>query len=178
MKLAAFLLALLTLFGPTAEGTSGDKTIFLVRHAEKCNEPAGDPDLTEYGRQRAQDLTRVLMDVELDAIYSTPFKRTLNTALPLAQMHGVKIIETPAESGFMEAMVSRIKAGRAHNILISGHSNTTPVVVNLLGWQVASINDVNKAFALPFLGAITGVFITLMLAVVLLVFQNSWYDEY
>lgn len=132
MKLAAFLLAFLTLFGPTAEGISGDKTIFLVRHAEKCTEPAGDPDLTEYGRQRAQDLTRVLMDVELDAIYSTPFKRTLNTARPLAQMHGVKIIETPAESGFMEAMVSRIKAGEAHNILISGHSNTTPVVVNLL----------------------------------------------
>ena len=52
------------------------------------------------------------------------------------------------------------------------------LVVTFLGWQVASITDVNKAFALPFLGAITGVFITLMLAVVLLVFQNSWYDEY
>ena len=57
------------------------------------------------------------MDVELDAIYSTPFKRTLNTARPVAQMHGVKIIETPAESGFMEAMVSQIKAAEAHNIL-------------------------------------------------------------
>ncbi len=133
MKLAAFLLALLTLFTPKAEGISDDKTIFLVRHAEKCTEPARDPDLTEFGKQRAQALVRVLMDVELDAIYSTPFKRTLNTARPVAQMHGVKIIETPAESGFMEAMVKRIKAGEAHNILISGHSNTTPAVVNLLG---------------------------------------------
>ena len=54
---------------------------------------------------------------------------------------------------------------------------TASLVVTFLGWQVASMTDVSTAFALPFLGAIAGVFIALMLAVVLLVFLNPWYEE-
>ncbi len=54
---------------------------------------------------------------------------------------------------------------------------TASLVVTFLGWQVASMTDVSTTFALPFLGAIAGVFIALMLAVVLLVFLNPWYEE-
>jgi len=136
----ALLLSLSTAFGPIAfapsmEGISTQDdaiTVFLVRHAEKCSAPASDPDLTPYGQQRTQDLVRVLSHVELDAVYSTPFARTLNTASPVAAAHDVNIIETPAERGFMEALAERIKNGEANNVLVSGHSNTTPRVVNLL----------------------------------------------
>ncbi len=54
---------------------------------------------------------------------------------------------------------------------------TASLVVTFLGWQVASLTDVSTAFALPFLGAIAGVFIALMLAVVLLVFLNPWLED-
>ncbi len=54
---------------------------------------------------------------------------------------------------------------------------TASLVVTFLGWQVASMTDVSTNFALPFLGAIAGVFIALMLAVVLIVFLNPWYEE-
>ena len=54
---------------------------------------------------------------------------------------------------------------------------TASLVVTFLGWQVASMTDVSTDFALPFLGAIAGVFLALMLAVVLLVFLNPWLEE-
>ena len=54
---------------------------------------------------------------------------------------------------------------------------TASLVVTFLGWQVASMANVTTDFALPFLGAIAGVFIAIMLAVVLLVFLNPWLEE-
>ena len=133
---SVLLLAILaSSFNPTStELSSLDvKTVFLVRHAEKCTAPESDPDLTSYGRERVAELVRVLQHVELDAIYSTPFARTLNTARPVAEAHDVMIVETPPARGFLEAMTERIKNGEAHNILVSGHSNTTPRMANLLG---------------------------------------------
>ena len=54
---------------------------------------------------------------------------------------------------------------------------TASLVVTFLGWQVANITDASTEFALPFLGAIAGVFLAIMLAVVLLVFLNPWFEE-
>lgn len=54
---------------------------------------------------------------------------------------------------------------------------TASLVATFLGWQVSSMPDVSTDFALPFLGAIAGVFIALMLAVVLMVFLNPWNEE-
>ena len=54
---------------------------------------------------------------------------------------------------------------------------TASLVVTFLGWQVATITDASTEFALPFLGAIAGVFLAIMLAVVLLVFLNPWLEE-
>ena len=54
---------------------------------------------------------------------------------------------------------------------------TASLVVTFLGWQVANITDASTEFALPFLGAIAGVFLAIMLAVVLLVFLNPWLEE-
>lgn len=111
---------------------SDDKIVFLVRHGEKCTEPASDPGLTELGKERAQALVRVLQDVDVDAIYSTPLHRTRDTAKPLAEAHGLEIIETPIKSGFLEDLADAIRASDASRIVVSGHSNTTPRVANLL----------------------------------------------
>lgn len=54
---------------------------------------------------------------------------------------------------------------------------TASLVVTFLGWQVATMTDASTEFAVPFLGAIAGVFIAIMLAVVLLVFLNPWLEE-
>lgn len=108
------------------------KTVYLVRHAEKCAEPSDDPGLTEEGQMRAQELVRVMTDVAVDAIYSTPFTRTRDTVRLLATAKGIDITETPIRSGFLEALADDIRASSAQYIVVSGHSNTTPRVVNLL----------------------------------------------
>lgn len=115
------------------EGTrSADKTVYLVRHAEKCTEPSDNPGLTTLGRERAAALDRAFQDVEVDAIYSTPFERTLRTVAPLSERHGIEIAEVPIRSGFLEDLAGTIKASTARFIVVSGHSNTTPRMVNLL----------------------------------------------
>jgi hypothetical protein len=50
-------------------------TIYLVRHAEKdlFSNNSTDPPLTKCGEKRSENLSTFLMDVELDAIYSTNY---------------------------------------------------------------------------------------------------------
>ena len=68
-----------------AQPASAQRTVFVVRHAEKqseSNEP-GVP-LSEAGRARANRLAAYLKNAGVTAIYSTDFVRTLETAEPLA----------------------------------------------------------------------------------------------
>lgn len=119
-----------------------DKTVILVRHAEKCTEPSDNPGLTPLGKERALELVRTLTDFQVDAIYSTPFDRTRETVRPLSEERGVDITETPIQAGFMEAMVESIRASEHKLIVVSGHSNTTPRVVNLLaGTEFADLEE-------------------------------------
>lgn len=108
------------------------KTVILVRHGEKCTEPADNPGLTDLGKERAQALARTLTDFAVDAIYSTPLDRTRDTVRPLSEQKGVSITETPIQAGFLENMVEVIRASDDRFIVVSGHSNTTPRVANLL----------------------------------------------
>ncbi|MGE3181178.1 MAG: histidine phosphatase family protein [Phycisphaerae bacterium] len=60
------------------------KTVYLVRHAEKANEKEPDPVLSEQGAKRAAALSQVLRDVPVSSIFCTPYKRSQETAKPLA----------------------------------------------------------------------------------------------
>lgn len=105
-------------------------TIILVRHAEKAFDKAGDPDLTEEGQSRAQELKRVLSEVNIDKIYSTDFKRTKQTVMPLA---GAKNLEIEDYNPFeLDNIIKLIEEHKGKTILFSGHSNTTPVILNKL----------------------------------------------
>ena len=78
------------------------------------------------------------------------------------------------EQDFLSQRSYRIRRRLGIFVMFMG---TASLVVTFLGWQVASMTDASTTFALPFLGAIAGVFIALMLAVVLLVFLNPWNEE-
>lgn len=105
-------------------------TFFCVRHAEKTKDKE-DPDLTESGYARANTLAHVLRDVKLDAVYSTEFKRTKETARPSAESNGLNIISYSHKepTAFSEELRTKYPAG---NVLIVGHSNSTPTLVNHL----------------------------------------------
>ena len=58
-------------------------TIYLIRHAEKADSSA-DTDLSEVGNERAVGWMEYLVANRIDAIYTSPYNRTRQTAKPLA----------------------------------------------------------------------------------------------
>ena len=114
----------------TSVACAQNTTIILVRHAEKSNDHTHNPSLSEEGENRASELCRVLKHVAIDEIYSTDYARTQQTVRPVAGMSATEIqIYNPADlQGFAHLLKS--KAGKT--IVVAGHSNTTPILVNLL----------------------------------------------
>lgn len=64
-------------------------TVIFVRYAELQPGDSANPGLSAAGQRRAEELVRVLGDVDVvagvDAIYATRFRRTQETAEPLAR---------------------------------------------------------------------------------------------
>lgn len=132
MTLARFLAALLLALMPAAAQaqTSIQPLVYVMRH---LNTPAGerDPDLLPPGRQNAELLAAWFpADAQPVAIYVSDFKRTRQTAAPLAARLGLTpIVYDPADT---PALVARVRAERGP-VLIVGHSNTVPDIVAALG---------------------------------------------
>jgi broad specificity phosphatase PhoE len=104
-------------------------TIILVRHAEKEVSTDKDPDLSAAGKQRALKLAEMLSKTQLDAVYSTHFKRTESTVAMVAGEHQLTIANYNGKADELDAILAK-HAGQT--ILICGHSNTTPAFVNEL----------------------------------------------
>lgn len=104
---------------------------YLIRHAEKdrTNPENRDPGLTEQGRLRAELWATYFKDIPLDAIYSTNYVRTRMTAMPVAQQKGLPVIQYDPGQFYSSELV---KDALGKHILIVGHSNTTPELVNEL----------------------------------------------
>lgn len=123
---------------PSAEIT----TYYLIRHAEKdrSNPSVKDPDLNEEGKQRAQKWAEVFRDVHLDAIYSSDFKRTRETAQPIAKRKELAIKIYDPHNAYTEEFQKQTKG---KTLLMVGHSNTNPDFVNkVIGKQkYANIAD-------------------------------------
>ncbi|MER3430558.1 MAG: histidine phosphatase family protein [Blastocatellia bacterium] len=123
----AFALSLL-MFSISAEAQK--KTFILVRHAEKSDEPESDPDLTDVGRERARRLSQIIGKFRPGAIYSTAFRRTRETAMPLAERRRLNIQTYDAKTP--QDLVTAITKSEVKRFLIVGHSNTVPGLANLL----------------------------------------------
>ncbi len=106
-------------------------TFILVRHAEKASDGTADPPLTQAGEARAANILSLLQYSVITAIYSTNYKRTQMTVAPLAEAKDLDIISyDPRSLKEFVAMLLEDKSGGT--IIISGHSNTTPMLANLL----------------------------------------------
>lgn len=105
-------------------------TYYFIRHAEKDTLDTGeDPQLTDAGRARAQKWAQVFKDVDFDLIYSSDYKRTLNTAKPIAesQQKEITIFNTKKlnDRDFQERT-------KGKKVLVVGHSNLNPEWVNYI----------------------------------------------
>ena len=122
---------------PSPAAGTGWTTVFLVRHAEKESGSA-DPSLTAPGLKRAQRLAEVLADGGIQAVYTSQFARTRETARPLADKLGLTATVVPVEAGGVERraaeLARRILAEHAgRRVLVVGHSNTLPQLMEALG---------------------------------------------
>ena len=116
-----------------------ERSIYLVRHAEKQIDGTKNPALTPQGLTRAHNIAKLLEDKNITAIYSTQYKRTLQTAAPLATKLGVKVkTYNPNKLKSFATDVLKSKG----NLLIVGHSNTTPdLSIHLGGENFGEIDE-------------------------------------
>ncbi|HUF17336.1 MAG TPA: phosphoglycerate mutase family protein [Thermoanaerobaculia bacterium] len=133
----AFAIAVLILASPHlqahSEGQIADTTVIVVRHAEKVSDDR-DPVLSEKGKDRARVLAQMLGETAIDAIYTTQYLRTRQTAEPLAARLNLDAIALEATDTHISELADRIRtAHRGHVVLIVGHSNTVPAILAALG---------------------------------------------
>jgi DNA-binding winged helix-turn-helix (wHTH) protein/broad specificity phosphatase PhoE len=135
--------------GLQPESTSKATQIYIMRHTEKADDVTEDPLLSEAGKIRAQYWKQVLANVEIDQIYSTDLKRTVETAEILAENYQIKP-EFYYPLSF--DIVNFITEVQGQKVLIIGHSNTIPDMVNrLIGestYPPMSHTDYDKLFVI------------------------------
>lgn len=113
-------------------------SIYLVRHAEKQAD-SKNPVLTDCGKARAELLASLLSKAHIAAIYSTSYQRTMQTARPLANLQ--KTVIKNYNPKHLEQFALQLKQ-KKENALVVGHSNTTPMLAELLVKQkVASLTE-------------------------------------
>lgn len=107
----------------------GISTFYFIRHAEKdrSDPENSDPELSQDGLGRAMHWDVILKDVALDAIYSTDYRRTSMTAAPTSVNRNIDIqYQDPRIIDIQEFKRENLNK----NVLVVGHSNTTPEFVN------------------------------------------------
>lgn len=115
---------------------------YIVRHSEKSTIPIADPELTLEGKKRAEKLKEILKSKDIQQIFSTKTVRTLNTALPLAELINkeVKIYDAKNQNQFIEELKSS-----KNNTLVVGHSNTIRYIINGLSEKEVLSKDLEDS---------------------------------
>ena len=129
-------------------------TVYLVRHAERADEPRQDPPLTEKGSARSQDLARILANANVKAIFTSQFLRTKQTAEALAKQTNVPVTSislslNPSNSRMISEqstaeVANQILERGGESVLVIGHSNSIPDVIKMLGGDVTPVIDEKK----------------------------------
>ncbi|HEX6278947.1 MAG TPA: phosphoglycerate mutase family protein [Pyrinomonadaceae bacterium] len=129
MKKCLLLIAVILGIGAYAVSAQ-DKTIILIRHAEKADASSQDPELSAEGKQRAERLVKVAGKYKPGGFYSTNFKRTRDTLAPLAakRKKSVEIYDARKPADLLDTIMK----SRYKRHIVSGHSNTIPGLANLI----------------------------------------------
>jgi broad specificity phosphatase PhoE len=133
-------LAAVVLFMPAA--AFAQKLVFVVRHAERADagmEAQPDPALSIVGEARAQRLAAMLADAGVKDIFATEFKRTQDTAAPLAMKIGVAVEQVGSKDTAL--LIAKIKSHSNAVVVVVGHSNTMPAILKALAGVDVAIAD-------------------------------------
>ena len=127
-----FIAGLLVLGSVASAAVAAPDQVIVVRHAERAPEPKDDPALSAEGATRAELLATTLASAQVKTIITTHYRRTRETAAPLARQLGltptvltIRRGEVPAH--FEEVLAEVRKATGV--VLVVGHSNTVAGIV-------------------------------------------------
>jgi phosphohistidine phosphatase SixA len=105
-------------------------TIYIVRHADRLDKSDDSP-LSAEGFARAQALKDSLKNTQIDLVFVTQYRRTLQTAEPLATLKGLApVVYQPRPN---TEIVARLKTLKNKNALVVGHSDTILEIAKGLG---------------------------------------------
>ncbi|AFL82633.1 phosphohistidine phosphatase SixA [Aequorivita sublithincola DSM 14238] len=106
-------------------------TYYLIRHAEKVrtNPKDSDPSLDIKGMMRAKRWATYFEPIKIDAIYITRYIRTKQTISLIAQQKAVSPKQYDPNAIYSDEF---LKETNGQSVLIVGHSNTIPQLVNNL----------------------------------------------
>jgi phosphohistidine phosphatase SixA len=125
------LFLVIALAGPSVSMAKPDQVI-VVRHAERSSEPKGDPTITPEGAKRAELLAEMLGAAKVQTVVTTNFRRTRETAAPLAMKLGLTPIVVEMRRGEVQAHIDDVvdKVEQAKGVvLVVGHTNTVSSIV-------------------------------------------------
>ena len=133
--------AMLALEAAFLIGVPGVTEIWLVRHADCYRDmtEVGDPPLSAVGREQAERLARRVMRARPDAVYSSPYRRAVETARAITEdvLVDQRLIEMPLEieeNGFLDfketpqSAVSRMSA--VIDDIVASHTGGRVVVIS------------------------------------------------
>lgn len=101
--------------------------IYLFRHSEKLT--GKNPALSEVGKARANNLVTLFKEHQNIHIFSSNYKRTLQTAAPLQAHFNTKInVYNAGKLSDLKNELLKLKGV----VVVIGHSNTTPQLAELL----------------------------------------------
>jgi phosphohistidine phosphatase SixA len=131
----------------TPAEADAQRLVLLVRHAERADggvPPAGmstpaDPDLSADGRARAERLAALVGEAGITRLVVSEFKRTIQTAEPLARQLKLTPERMPAADA--AALATRLATYRDDVVLVVGHSNSVPATIAALGGPAVTIAE-------------------------------------
>ncbi|KAA1154632.1 histidine phosphatase family protein [Pseudoalteromonas sp. FUC4] len=101
--------------------------VYLFRHSEKLT--GKNPALSEKGKARANNLVTLFKEYQNIHLFSSNYKRTLQTAAPLQAHFNTKInVYNAGELSDLKNELLKLKGV----VVVIGHSNTTPQLAELL----------------------------------------------
>ncbi len=123
----------ISVFAFQSEIVDEPTTIVFIRHAERAEDGTRNPPISEEGIKRSENLINSLneLDIKLSGVFSTAYKRTNMTATPTAEYFDLEIIEYDF-SNIVGWLTDLIDDNSGSSILIVGHSNTTPMLINMV----------------------------------------------
>lgn len=125
----ALAIPLILFWASPSSSQDASTTVYIVRHAEKLDNNADSP-LAKKGFERAEELSHILQDAGLTAIFVSKRVRTQQTAAPTAKMTGL----VPQQYESAETVVSDILSRHiGGHVLVVGHSETVDDIAAGLG---------------------------------------------